>query len=113
MSLAAKLRVVEFEVPDVQRRASRIFDEWFESGSRPFPLEWYESSHLRVLQRAIVSANAVGVTTRSVREALLAKAIEKRAEPTAFVKQNFQHEAYLQLFRNSPEQMCMSDCGQS
>ena len=109
MSLAAKLRVVEFEVPDVQRRASGIFDEWFESGSRPFPLEWYESSHLRVLQRAIVSANAVGVTTRSVREALLAKAIEKRAEPTAFVKQNFQHEAYLQLFRNSPEHQNVHD----
>ena len=103
MSLAAKLRVVESEALDAEHRAGRIFDDWLEADSKPFPLDWYESSHLRVLQRAIEKGQSMGVTTSSVRIALLTQAQERGEEPRTFVKKHFQREAYMQLLRESTD----------
>ena len=104
ISLAAKLRVMEFEVTDSARRAKLLIEAWVDASSRPFPLSWYQSSHLCILDRARQQAIGMGVTSSSVRRDLLRrKAATGRLHEDQYIKCNFQRVAYEQLLKASPE----------
>ena len=90
MALAAKLRVSEFEVPEAQARAASLWETWLESESRPFPLDWYKSSRLCVLDAAVKHAQKLGVTRGTAREALMSGTRRKVADVNGYVKRNFQ-----------------------
>ena len=99
VSLAAKLRVFEFEAPQAQQQAARLLDEWLDATSRPFPYEWCNSSHVCVLDRAVKDASNIGVTSGTIREALVVKAQAKAVDEQEYVKKNFQREAYAQIVK--------------
>ena len=103
VALAAKLRVIEFEAPDAQQRAGIILDEWMEGHFRPFPLEWYQSSHLAVLDRAAKQALELGVTARTVGLALAQQARHAADDRQAYTKKHFQRESYRQILMRGPD----------
>ena len=77
--------------------AVRLFDEWLEAQSKPFPLDWYMSSHVCVLDRAVKEGKDIGVTNEIVKAALIAKAMAKAVDEQEYVKQHFQRQAYEQI----------------
>lgn len=99
LAVASKLRVSKYEVPRSREMAFELDELLTGATVLPFAADWYANSHCKVLVQAAHAAEQFGVSQVSIINALSSRgaAHAAHADLDAFIKNNFQREAYQQL----------------
>ena len=98
-ALAAKLRVVTFEISNVRRRAESLRDLLLSVPSPPFPRSWYEQSHVILLNNACIHARTFKITAERVFQYIHARRKCEDAKPF------FQCEATRLFLQSGPDEL--------